>query len=127
MTEYFGADAFDKNSEFYIDAPPSLFIQGPTTLLEGESATYNLLLFGGEIKGNPIWGIKSAGSGITFDTTNQYLSTIETGVNRSITLTLTVLTDKGAVTTELIVYVSAITYPLSSATNIIGDSSLGES
>jgi hypothetical protein len=47
LVEVFGESAFNKNSEFYINAPDAIFIVGgETNVVEGESAKYTCVTFG---------------------------------------------------------------------------------
>jgi hypothetical protein len=49
LTTAFGKDIFDKNSEFYLDAPPSIFINGRTSILEDDEEQYTASVFGAEV------------------------------------------------------------------------------
>ena len=111
LGEIFGADAFDKNAEFYIDAPPAVFLQGRTELVEGESETYKVIVFGAEI--TKLTMSASNLSGASFNAETGVLTTIEAGYRRDITISAIVYTTKGSQTVSTTVRVSAKVYPTS--------------
>ena len=45
LTETFGSNVFQSTGEFIIDAPASVFLTGPTTVLSGETAYYKAVAF----------------------------------------------------------------------------------
>ena len=45
LSETFGSNVFQSTGEFIIDAPSSVFLTGPTTVLSGETAYYKAVVF----------------------------------------------------------------------------------
>ena len=52
-------DVFNPTSKFYIMSDPEIFIDGPTSLLEGETATYTAIVIGGDVGGTTTFQITS--------------------------------------------------------------------
>ena len=121
----FGETAFDKNSDFFINAPDAIFVSGRTELLEGESEDYNCIVFGGEVK-KLTWSIYSGGNSYTSINKDTGVLTITEGVgSRTLTIRVTAITDSGTKIKDLTVTVKARVYPFSSQTSISGPSQLG--
>lgn len=122
----FGESAFDPDSDFYIDAPPAIFITGRTTILEGESEQYNVIVFGAEVK-SIFWAIPSGKNEyVSIDINTGILNTIEWGSDTTITLRATIETDKGYSIKEIEVFIKAREYPTATNTSIIGKPLIGE-
>ena len=120
----FGETAFDKNSDFFINAPDAVFITGRTELLEGESEDYNCRVFGGEVQ-RIAWSIYSGGSSHTsINTETGVLTTTEGTGSRTLTIRVTAITDSGTKIKDLTVTVKARVYPSSSQVTISGSSKL---
>ena len=124
LTEVFGEGAFNKDAEFYIDAPAAVFVTGRTTIVEGESEQYKVVVVGAELQ-RAAWSIKSGNNSyVTFDANTASLSVAEGYGNGTIVLSTNIITDKGTQTVETSVTVKAIVYPTSSNTSIKGNSPL---
>ena len=120
----FGETAFDKNSDFFINAPDAIFVSGRTELLEGESEDYNCIVFGGEVK-KLTWSIYSGSSSYTsINTETGVLTTMEGMGNRTLTIRVIAITNSGTKTKDLAVTVKARVYPSSSQTTMSGSSKL---
>ena len=120
----FGETAFDKNSDFFINAPDAIFVTGRTELLEGESEDYSCVVFGGEVK-RLTWSIHSGGSSYTsINTETGVLTTMEGMGNSTLIIRVTAITDSGTKTKDLTVTVKARVYPSSSQVTISGSSQL---
>ena len=126
LTDAFGDNAFDKGADFYIDAPAAVFVTGRTTITEGESEQYNVVVFGAELQ-RVVWSIASgSNSYMTFDTETALLTTKEGYGSGTIVIKANIVTDKGVQSTEINVSVQALVYPTSSNTVITGNSPLEE-
>ena len=124
LIDVFGETAFDKNSDFFINAPDAIFVTGRTELLEGESEDYECVIFGGEVQ-RITWSIYSGGSSYTsINTETGVLTTTEGMGNKTLTIRVTAITDSGAKTKDLTVTVKARVYPSSSQATISGPSKL---
>ena len=124
LLDAFGETAFDKNSDFYIDAPAAVFVSGRTTLVEGESEQYSVIVFGAEVQ-RITWSITSgSNSNMSFDTETATLTTNEGYGNGTIVVRVIVLTDKGSQTIDTNIAIKAIEYPTSSNTSINGNGTL---
>ena len=124
LIEVFGESAFDKNSDFFINAPGAIFVTGRTELLEGESEDYGCVVFGGEVK-KLTWSIYSGSSSYTsINTETGVLTTTEGMGNRTLTIRVTAITDSGTKVKDLAVNVKARVYPSSSQATISGSSKL---
>ena len=120
----FGETAFDKNSDFFINAPDAIFVSGRTELLEGESEDYNCIVFGGEVK-RLTWSIYSGGNSYTsINAETGVLTTTEGIGNRTLTIRVIANTDSGSKVKDLTVTVKSRVYPSSSRTTISGSSKL---
>ena len=121
----FGETAFDKNSDFFINAPDAIFVTGRTELLEGESEDYDCVVFGGEVQ-RLAWSIYSGGSSYTsINAETGVLTTTEGMGNKTLTIRVTAITDSGTKIKDLTVTVKARVYPsYSSEVTISGPSKL---
>ena len=127
LIDAFGETAFDKNSDFFINAPDAIFVTGRTELLEGESEDYDCVVFGGEVQ-RLTWSIYSGGSSYTsINTETGVLTTTEGMGNKTLTIRVIAITDSGTKTKNLTVTVKARVYPSSSSQVTISGSSKLES
>lgn len=88
LSAVFGASVFDKNSDFFIDAPDSIFLSGPSEIFQGDSAQYNIAVFPVDKEGTTVLKFDGLYSGMTFDANTGVLRTSEYSTS-SLTLTLT--------------------------------------
>ena len=97
MRELFGDTVFNKNAEFYIQAPDGVFLTGPTKLLEGESARYVAAVFSDET-GKVQFSLTTSRQGCSIDKTSGVLTTTESGLATSdIVVRAVFITDSGQV------------------------------
>lgn len=121
----FGEGAFDKNSEFFIDAPPVSFVTGRNEILEGDSEQYNVIVFGAEVE-KISWTVISGGNSfVNLNEQSGLLQVTEGYGNGTLVIRVTIITDKGTSTVDTSVVVKQRVYPTQSQTSIVGDSSLG--
>jgi hypothetical protein len=125
LMDAFGESAFNRNSDFYIDAPDAIFISGRTELVEGESEQYTCIVFGGEVRGLQ-WLISAGASSDTTISNDGLLTTTEGNGARNITIKVVATTSQGAKVKELPVAIKARVYPVASQTSISGNSSIEE-
>lgn len=124
LMDVFGETAFDKDSDFFINAPDAIFVTGRTELLEGESEDYSCVVFGGEVK-KLTWSIVSGGdSYVSINTETGLLTTTEGTGNRTLVIKTAVLTDSGAKNVDTTVNIKARTYPGTYTTKISGNTRL---
>ena len=124
LMDVFGTTAFDKKSDFYIDAPDAIFISGRTELLEGESEQYTCVVFGGEVR-SVRWSISSSDkSGVAIDAKTGVLTTSDGSGGKTITIKASAITDNGVKTKEADIAIMDAIYPSKNETTITGDSQL---
>lgn len=122
LTEAFGDSAFNKDADFYIDAPAAVFVNGRTTITEGESEQYNVVVFGAEVK-RVVWSIEVATGDSYYakiDAASGNLTVTEGFGEGSISVKTAITTDKGVQINSVTVTVKAIIYPTYSDTSIYG-------
>lgn len=126
LREYFGDTAFDKNAEFRIKAPDSIFLSVDSSILEGQSAQALAIVFS-ENEGTVRYSILSGSrQGTTIDSETGLITSIENGANDT---TLTIRAIFTSETGDVIFADNRIsilkrTYPTS--ISISGDSTLAE-
>jgi hypothetical protein len=112
LTTAFGKGIFDKNSEFYLDSQPAIFISGRTSILEGESETYSAIVFGDNVT-SVTWAIISGISNATLNSSTAVLTTKE-GYTGTIQIRARVFGDKGITDKTIEIIVNRRIYPDSS-------------
>jgi hypothetical protein len=126
LRNVFGDSAFDRKSDFYIDAPDAVFISGRAEILEGESEQYTCVVFGGEVR-SVSWSITSSDkTGVAIDAKTGVLTTSETSGGKTITIKASAITDNGVKTKEANVTIKDAVYPNKNQTTITGNSQLEE-
>ena len=124
LMDAFGESAFNRNSDFYIDAPDAIFISGRTELVEGESEKYSAVVFGAEVK-RVEWRITSdSNSYVTLDATTGLLTVADGYGSGTIGLRANVYTAEGIKIADTSITVKAIVYPTQSNTSIVGNAQL---
>ena len=123
LIEAFGENVFNKNSDFYIDAPSAVFVSGRTTIKEGESEQYNVVVFGAELQ-RVVWSIVSGGNSYVSLSNDGLLTTSERGSDTNLVIRANIVTDKGVQSKEINVLVQKLTYPTSYNTSINGKGTL---
>ena len=119
LREIFGDYCFDKNNELYITAPDAVFVTGPTTLLEGDTAQYLATVFSdypGEVKYKLVFnGTETlSANGVTIDEKTGFVTTIETGSTRDFSVRARHYPTQGTVAfADIAVRVNARVYPSS--------------
>ena len=121
----FGESAFNRKSDFYIDAPQSIFISGRTELTAGDSERYTAIVFGNEVK-NIEWLITSgSNSYVTLDAETGLLEIAEGFGSGTIGLRVYIYTpDEGRKQANATITVKARIYPQQSTTSIDGKNTL---
>lgn len=112
LISVFGESVFDKNAELYIDAPITLTIDGPESILEGETAQFTAEVFppaSGTIK----YSLTSTRTGCSINADTGLVTTIETGAaTSSIGVRATFTPTSGsAITSDVTLSVVKIIYP----------------
>lgn len=86
----FGQNCFNRENELYISAPDALYIDGPLTILEGQSAQFSHILFT-ETTGTLFYLISNGiRAGTTINSNTGLLTSTENGLSDS-TLVITVV------------------------------------
>ena len=78
----FGNNVFDENAEFYIDAPTTITISGPTSVLEGDSATYVASVYP-RTEGTTKFSLSNTRTGCSINADTGVLTTAENGLATS--------------------------------------------
>lgn len=124
LMDAFGESAFNRNSDFYIDAPAAIFISGRTELVEGESEKYSAVVFGADVQ-SVTWEITSgSNSYVTLDATTGLLQVADGYGSGTIVLRTIIITDEGRTAVTTSIKVKAIVYPTQSNTAIVGNTQL---
>lgn len=90
ITEAFGSQVFRPGNELYVNAPDAIYLAGPDSILEGESAQFTAAVFS-EYYGTVTYSIASGSrTGTTIDANTGLLTSVETGYSSS-TLTIRAL------------------------------------
>lgn len=119
----FGENAFNKNADFYIDAPAAIYINGRTEVSEGESEQYLAVVFGAEA--NSIsWTIASGGNEFVTLSEDGFLAIEEGYGNGTIVIKTTIVTERETKYVETSVNVKALIYPTQDNTSLTGNSTL---
>ena len=78
----FGTSVFDPNSEFYIDAPMTLSLEGPIRILEGSENDYNARVYP-PAEGTITYSLEQGRDGASIDSASGVLTIAETGEETS--------------------------------------------
>ena len=124
LMDAFGESAFNRNSDFYIDAPAAIFISGRTELTEGESEKYSAVVFGADVERVEWQIVSGSNSYITLDATTGLLTIAEGYGSGTIGLRVNVYTNEGRKVADISITVKAIVYPTQSNTSIVGNTQL---
>ena len=119
IKEIFGEFVFNKESELYIYVPDSIFLVGPTNIVEGATYQYEATVFS-ENKGTVVYSIISGStSGLTLNSeTGELKVALNNGYNRNITIRALHTPTSGAkVAVDKQVYIKNETYPSLSTIN----------
>ena len=126
LSEVYGQSAFDKNAEFFINAPDAIFISGGTEVLEGDSIQFSTIVFGSDI--TRLAYVLTSGSNSYMSIDNTGLFTTQEGAAGSsgVTVGLQVVatTSDGVKVANLSISVKARVYPKADYTTISGPNRL---
>ena len=126
LIDVFGKTVFDKNSDFYINAPDAVFVSGKTTVLEGGVYDYDVYVFGAEVN-SITWSIISgSNSYCSLNSETGVLTVNEGSGNRTITIRVMAKTDQGNKYADTSITIKARTYPSESRTSIEGERTISE-
>lgn len=79
ITKAFGSEVFTPTNELYVNAPDSVFLSGPSTVVEGDTARYDAVVFS-EYRGNVKFSIiNNSRSGVSIDADTGLMTTTENG------------------------------------------------
>lgn len=109
----FGNNVFDENAEFYIDAPTTITISGPTSILEGDSATYVASVYP-RVEGVTKFSLPTTRTGCSINADTGVLTTTENGLltsNIVVRATFTPSNGEPTTTKDYTVSVVKRTYP----------------
>jgi hypothetical protein len=121
LLSIYGENVFDKNTDFYIDAPAAVFVSGRTELLEGESEQYSDIVFGEDVQ-RISWTLVSGGNSyVTFNTETGLLNVAEGYGNGTIIIRTIIVTAKGTQRVDTTINIKARVYPTQSQTSIAGN------
>lgn len=126
LKDLFGPNIFRPTSELYIIAPPSVYIIGPSEVIEGSTQQYECLAVGEEVE-RTTFSISSGGSAdITIDSSTGLLTIKEGVAPANITIRVVALTSTTSIINSLNVSIIARTYPTAGTTSILGLDRLSE-
>lgn len=117
ITMAFGSEVFTPTNELYVNAPDSVFLSGPSTVVEGDTAKYDAVVFSDYIGKVKFSIINNSRSGVSIDADTGLLTTTENGYSDSTlsvraihipTQGVAVHTDKG-ITIKKRIYPSNVT------------------
>lgn len=130
LVEYFGPNVFNPEADFYVDAPTYKTITGPSTILEGENATYTLAVFPQNLDASVQWLITGTiPSGVSFTSSgyHAYINTTEINSTRTFTLrAIYRVPGQPSIYEDKPITVQARTYPSNSTTSITGPIDFGD-
>lgn len=79
ITKAFGSEVFTPTNELYVNAPDSVFLSGPSNVVEGDTAKYTAVVFS-DYRGNVKFSIiNNSRSGVSIDADTGLLATTENG------------------------------------------------
>ena len=117
--QVFGDTVFNENAEFYIDAPTTVTISGPTSVLEGNSATYVAKVYP-PTEGTLKYSLATTRKGASINATTGVLTTTENGLATSnivVRATFTPSNGEPTITRDYTVSVVKRTYPTNATIN----------
>lgn len=123
LLNLFGSNIFDPNAELHIIAPPSVYLIGPSEVLEGTEQQYQCVVTGEELI-KATFSIVSGSSSYISMSPSGLLIVNEGHGTTSVTIQVTAITTSTTVTKQLNIRTIARTYPTQSNTSIQGEQSL---
>lgn len=123
LLNLFGSNIFDPTAELYIIAPPSVYLIGPSEVLEGTEQQYQCVVTGEELI-KATFSIVSGSSSYISMSPSGLLTVNEGQGATSITIQVTAILTSTTVTKQLNIRTIARTYPTQSNTSIQGEQSL---
>lgn len=121
IIDAFGEEVFNADNDFFVDAPASIFIIGPSEVLKGDTAKYSAVVFPATLEGTLRWNASGTLTGITFDEETEILTTTEnSSSNQSVTLGAIYVTSNGNIVATKSITVANRTYPSSSQLSLQG-------
>lgn len=82
LIKAFGPNVFDEGSDFYVDAPVTLTLTGPTSILEGENAQYEAEVYP-PVEGVVKYSLATGRTGCSINANTGALTTVENGLSTS--------------------------------------------
>ena len=126
LIDVFGKTVFDKNSDFYINAPDAVFVSGKTTVLEGGVYDYDVYVFGAEVN-SITWSIISGSNSYCSINAETGELTVQEGAgSRTLTIRTIVRTNQGNKYADTTITIKSRIYPSSSETSIEGERTISE-
>ena len=123
LLNLFGSNIFDPTAELHIIAPPSVYLIGPSEVLEGTEQQYQCVVTGEELI-KATFSIVSGSSSYISMSPSGLLTVNEGQGATSITIQVTAILTSTTVTKQLNIRTIARTYPTQSNTSIQGEQSL---
>lgn len=123
LLNLFGSNIFDPTAELYIIAPPSVYLIGPSEVLEGTEQQYQCVVTGEELIKATFTIVSGSSSYISMSPSG--LLTVNEGQGAtSVTIQVTAILTSTTVTKQLTIRTVARTYPTQYNTSIQGEQSL---
>lgn len=118
IQEVLGDNCFNPTSELFVTAPNTMFLSGPTEVLEGDTAQFSAFVFSANL-GTITYSITGS-SKVSIDS-NGLVSTVENGTSETVSVTARhEATDGNVIEKTQQLVVSARVYPTADTTTING-------
>lgn len=125
IIEVFGENVFKEENELWIQAPNSIFLTGPNSILEGDSGKFTAVVFAME-EGTTVYAITSGmQDGITLNTETGEIQTTEKGTGATLTIEARFIGVSGSISRKSVnCNIVRRIYPSSSRISIEGSSTI---
>ena len=113
LIKVFGPNVFNEDSDFFVDAPLTLTLTGPASILEGENAQYEAEVYP-PVEGTLKYSLVTGRTGCSINADTGILTTAENGIDTSnivVRATFTPSNGEPALTRDMSVSIIKRTYP----------------
>jgi hypothetical protein len=125
LISVFGESVFDKNAELYIDAPITVSLIGPSSVLEGDTAQFTTEVYP-TIEGVVRYSLDTTKNGCSIDAETGLLTTIEDGAATSDVVVRTTFTSNEGKVTSATATISVVQRVYPTGITISGNGNLRE-
>lgn len=113
LIKVFGPNVFNEDSDFFVDAPLTLTLIGPASILEGENSQYEAEVYP-PVEGTLKYSLVTGRTGCSINADTGVLTTVENGIDTSnivVRATFTPSNGEPALTRDMSVSIIKRTYP----------------